>query len=63
MLGSSGSLNMCLPANAGTLKQNWGMRTAAHLFHQTANARSRAAIEHYLITVNIEPRTPDLPTF
>jgi hypothetical protein len=53
---------MSLPTNAGTLKQNRGMRTAAHLFHQTANARPRAAIEHYLITVNIEPRTPDLPT-
>jgi len=39
MLGSSGSLSICFLSNAGTLKQNWGMTTAAYLFHQAANAR------------------------
>jgi len=35
---------MCLPPNAGTLKQNRGMRIAVRLLHQAADARPRDAV-------------------
>jgi hypothetical protein len=52
------------------------MRTAAHLFHQTANARPRdsvllgdlrqtqsgTTVVYHLLPIHIEPGTPDLPT-
>src|SRR5580704_15237137 len=77
MLGSSASLSMCLLNKAVTLKQDRGMRIAVRLFHQTANActsgavlfadlRQRhagAAVSDDLLPVDIEPRTPNLPSF
>src|SRR5215831_6713414 len=77
MLGSSGSLNMSLLPNAGTLRQNRAMRIATRLFHQTADGRPRdavllgnlrqrhagAAVSYHLFTIHIEPRTTDLPSF
>jgi hypothetical protein len=70
-------VSICLLPNAGTLKQHRGMRIAARLFHQTANARPRdsvllrdlrqtqpgATVVNYLLSVYIEPRSPDLASF
>jgi hypothetical protein len=77
MLGSAGSLNMCILTKAGSLKQNRGMRIAARLLHQSAHGRSGdavflgdlsethtgAAIMNHLLAVYIEPRSSDRASF